>query len=43
MVFGEKSSILGSKSHIVVSHHSILPTLLHNVGDGIRVVGVSFG
>ena len=42
VVFGEKSPILGSKSHVVVFHYSILPTLLYNVGDDIGVIGVSF-
>ena len=42
MMFGEKSSILGSKLQVVVFHDSILPTLLHNVGDDIGVIGVSF-
>ena len=42
VVFREKSSILGSKSHVVLFHQSISPTLWYNVGDGIRVVRVSF-
>ena len=42
VVFGEKSSILGSKSHVMVFHHSISPTLSYNVGDDIRVVEVCF-
>ena len=28
---------------VVVFHYSTVPTLLHNVGNGIGVVGVMFG
>ena len=42
VVFGEKSSILGSKSHVVVFHQSIPPTLSYNVGDDMGVVEVCF-
>ena len=42
MMFGEKPPILGSKSHVVVFHHFISPTLSYNVGDDIGVVEVCF-
>ena len=42
VVFGEKPPIFGSKSHDVVFHHSISPTLSYIVGDDIGVVEVSF-
>ena len=42
VVFGEKPPTLGSKSQVVVFHHSISPTLWYNVGDGISVIEVCF-
>ena len=42
-MFGEKSSILGSKTHMLLSHQSILPTLRYIGGDVIGVVEVCFG
>ena len=41
-MFREKSHTSGSKSQVVVFHSFISPTLWYIMGDGNRVVEVSF-